>query len=74
MDLLKFPTIALTVCLVGACSRHPEPETPPPAKPTVFDPLTRQLENAHSVQNAADANAEATRKAVDAQERGDSSP
>ena len=74
MGLQNIPTVILAVCLLGACSRSPEPKDPPPRQPTVFDPLTQQLDKAHGVQAAADANADATRKAVDAQERGDSTP
>ena len=44
----------------------------PAAAKTVFDPLTQQLDSARDVQNTVDENADATRKAVDAQERGDS--
>jgi hypothetical protein len=74
MGLQKIPTVILAVCLVGACSRRHEPEGPPPPQPTVFDPLTRQLDRAQAVQGVAAASADATRKAVDAQERGDSTP
>jgi hypothetical protein len=74
MGLPKISTVVLAVCLAGACARHQAPEAPRAPQPTVFDPLTRQLDKAHGVEAAADANAEATRKAVDAQERGDSTP
>ncbi len=74
MGLQMIPTVVLAVCLLGACSRRHDPDGPPPPQPTVFDPLTQQLGKAHGVQAAADANADATRKAVDAQERGDSTP
>lgn len=47
---------------------------PPPPKKTVFEPLTQQLERARDVQNTVDRNSEATRKAVDGQEGGDSRP
>ena len=41
---------------------------------TVFDPLTQQLGKAREVQNTVDANTDGTRRAVDTQERGDSTP
>jgi hypothetical protein len=40
----------------------------------VFDPLTQQLGRAKAVQNTVDANTENMHKAVDSQERGDSTP
>jgi hypothetical protein len=46
---------------------------PPPPKKTVFDPMTQQLERARAVQNTVDQNTDQTRKAVDAQERGQES-
>jgi hypothetical protein len=46
----------------------------PPPKKTVFDPLLQAEQRAREVQNTVDAHAEATRKAVDTQERGDTAP
>jgi hypothetical protein len=46
----------------------------PPPKKTVFEPLLQTEQRARDVQKAVDANAEATRKAVDTQERGDTAP
>jgi hypothetical protein len=40
----------------------------------VFDPLLQTEERARDVQKTVDAQADATRKAVDAQERGDTTP
>jgi hypothetical protein len=40
----------------------------------VFDPLTQQIDNAREVQKTIDENAEKTRKAIDAQERGAPTP
>ena len=68
MGLLKVSTLSLSVLFISGCSA---PEPPPAPKKTVFDPMTRQLDKAHDVQNKVDANTDATRKAVDAQERGD---
>jgi hypothetical protein len=39
----------------------------------VFDPLTQQEERAREVQKTVDEQAARTRKAIDAQERGDTS-
>jgi hypothetical protein len=69
MDLLKVSTLTLSVLFILGCV---DPEPPPPKK-TVFDPLTNQLDRARDVQNTVNAQAEAERKSVDAQERGDSS-
>ena len=69
MDSLKILTASLSVLFIVSCT---SPEPPP--KKTVFDPLTQQLDRAREVQKAVDANADATRKAVDAQERGDTAP
>jgi hypothetical protein len=65
MGVLKFLTVLLAVSFIVGCS-----EAPPPKK-TVFDPLTQNLGKARDVQKTLDAGAEATRKAVDSQERGD---
>jgi hypothetical protein len=70
MGLFKVTTMSLSVLFIVSCA---SPEPPPPQK-TVFDPLTQQLDRARDVQKAVDAQADATRKAVDAQERGDTAP
>jgi hypothetical protein len=46
----------------------------PPPKKTVFDPLLQAEEHAREVQKTVNAQAEAASKAVDTQERGDTSP
>ena len=71
MGLPKVLTMSLAILFIVGCST---PEPPPPPKKTVFDPLTQQLDRARGVQNTIDASADTTRKAVDSQERGDSSP
>jgi hypothetical protein len=69
MGLQKISTFVLAFLFIAGCSAPP----PPPAK-TVFDPLTQNLDRARDVQKTVDENAEATRKAVQAQESGDSPP
>jgi hypothetical protein len=73
MDVFKFWTVSLAFLFIQGCSSSQPPDPPPPAK-TVFDPLTQQLDRARDVQNTVNQNAEATRKAVDSQERGDKDP
>jgi hypothetical protein len=58
-------TLSLAVLFICACS-----DPPPPSK-TVFDPLTQNLSKARQVQDTVNQNAADTRKAVDAEERGD---
>jgi hypothetical protein len=62
--------MALSVVFIASCSTQ---EPPPPPK-TVFDPLTQQIDKAREVQKTIDENAEKTRKAIDAQERGAPTP
>jgi hypothetical protein len=70
MGYVKCLTTALSVLFIASCSSR---EPPPPAK-TVFDPLTQQIEKARDVQKTVDENAEKTRQAIDAQERGAPTP
>jgi len=77
MNYFKFSTVPLSVLFIVSCSAGSTPESPPPPPPpakTVFDPLTHTLDRARDVQNTVDQNADSTRKAVDNQERGDTSP
>lgn len=76
MEISRVWTVAVVVLFTAGCSGGKSPEPPPPAPPakTVFDPLTQQLDRARDAQKAIDASADATRQAVDRQERGDSSP
>ena len=69
MGLLRVLTMSLAVLFTVSCTA---PEPPP--KKTVFDPLLQTEQRARDVQKTVDAQADATRKAVDAQERGDTSP
>jgi hypothetical protein len=71
MGVLKLSTAALAVLFIQSCSA--QHDSPPPAK-TIFDPLTQQLKSARDVQKTIDQSADAARKAVDSQERGDTSP
>jgi hypothetical protein len=72
MGMLERWTLSLAVLFIQACSSD-QPPNPPPAK-TVFDPLTQQMDKARGVQGTVNEGAANTRKAIDAQERGDSSP
>jgi hypothetical protein len=69
MGLLKVSTMSLAVLFIVSCA---SPEPPP--KQTVFDPLLQAEQRARDVQKTVNAQAEATSKAVDSQERGDTSP
>jgi hypothetical protein len=69
MGWLKSLTVSLSVLFIVSCG---SPEPPP--KKTVFDPLLQAEERAKEVQKTVDVNADATRKAVDTQERGDTAP
>jgi len=73
MGMLERWTLSLAVLFIQACSSEQPPETPAPPAKTVFDPLTQQVEKARSVQGAVDQNAANTQKAIDSQERGESS-
>jgi hypothetical protein len=70
MGYVKYSTMALSVLFIAACS---PPEPPPPPAKTVFDPLTRQVDQAREVQKTVDENAERTRKQIE-QESGDNRP
>jgi hypothetical protein len=69
MGWLRVLTISLSVLFIVSCG---SPEPPP--KKTIFDPLLQTEQRAREVQKTVDANADATRKAVDTQERGDTAP
>jgi len=62
--------MSLSVSFIMSCS-SPDPQPP---KKTVFEPLLQSEERAREVQKTVDANTDATRKAVDTQERGDTPP
>ena len=69
MGWLRIWTISVSVLFIVSCGSNE-----PPPKKTVFEPLLQTEQRARDVQKAVDANAEATRKAVDTQERGDTAP
>jgi hypothetical protein len=69
----KISTVILALSFLAGCSEKAGPPPPDPPQKTVFDPLTQQLDKARGVQDAVDANTDATRQAVDSQERGNSS-
>ncbi len=76
MGVLKISTVSLAVSFIVGCSSGQSadpPPVPPPPK-TVFDPLTEQMDRARDVQKTVDQHALDTRKELDAQERGDTSP
>ena len=70
MGYCRFMTMALAVLFSVSCA---SPDPAPPAK-TVFDPLLQAEQRARDVQKTVDEHADATRKAVDTQERGDTAP
>ena len=68
MGYVKCWTTALLVLFIASCSSPP----PPSPKQNVFDPSTQQLDKAYDVQKTVDEEAEKARKAIDNQERGES--
>jgi hypothetical protein len=71
MDRLKILTLSLSVLFTLGCTAPPPPVPP---KTTIFDPLVQSEQRARDVQKTVDQNADSTRKAVDTQERGDTTP
>jgi hypothetical protein len=69
MGRLRVVTMSLSILFITSCG-----STEPPPKKTVFEPLLQAEGRAKEVQKTVDANAEAMRKAVDTQERGDTAP
>jgi hypothetical protein len=67
MRLSKNVTMSLSILFIAGCA---PPDRPPQPK-TVFEPLTQQVDRAREVQKTVDEHADATRAAVDNQERGD---
>jgi hypothetical protein len=73
MGMLERWTLSLAVLFIQACSSGQAPDPPAPPVKTVFDPLTQQMDKARAVQSTVDQGAANTQKAIDSQERGDSS-
>jgi hypothetical protein len=74
MRVVKLLTLSLAVLFIQGCSSGHKSDPPPPPAKTVFDPMIQPLKRAQGVQTMIDQSADDTRKAVDSQERGDSSP
>ncbi len=73
MRMYWYGMILLPAVLAAACSadKAPAPEAAPaPPQKTVFDPLTQQMDRARQVQGTVDAQAQDTRKAIEAAESG----
>ncbi len=70
MGLSKNVTMSLSILFTVGCA----PPDPPPPQKTVFEPLLQAEQRARDVQKTVDEHADATRKAVDTQERGDTPP
>jgi hypothetical protein len=68
--MLQNVTMSLSVLFIVGCA---SPEAPPPPK-SALAPLLQTQERAREVQKTVDEHADATRKALDTQERGDTSP
>jgi len=73
MGMLERWTLLVAVSFIQACSPGRPPEPKSQSETTVFDPLTQQANKARGVQSTVDQNAANTQRAIDAQERGDSS-
>jgi hypothetical protein len=72
MGMLRISTVSLVVSFIVGCSSGQSADPPPPPAKTVFDPLTQQMDRARDVQKTVDQHALDTRKALDAEERGES--
>jgi hypothetical protein len=70
MGFSRNVTMSLSILFTVGCA---PPDQPPPQK-TVFEPLLQAEQRARDVQKTVDEHADATRKAVDTQERGDTPP
>ena len=62
--------MSLSILFTIGCA----PSDRPPPQKTVFEPLLQAEQRARDVQKTVDEHADATRKAVDTQERGDTPP
>jgi hypothetical protein len=69
MAMLQNVTMSLSVLFIAGCA---SPEPPPPK--SAFAPMLQAQDRAREVQKTVDEHADATRKAVDNQESGDTPP
>jgi membrane-bound lytic murein transglycosylase B len=78
----RWIVLSAALCAVACSSAEsPAADSAAPVKaqaetpaPTVFDPLTQQIDRAREVQGTVDRQADATRQSVEAAERGDTPP
>jgi hypothetical protein len=70
MGLSRNVTMSLSILFAVGCA----PSDRPPPQQTAFEPLLQAEQRARDVQKTVDEHADATRKAVDTQERGDTPP
>jgi hypothetical protein len=61
--------LVLVVAGCGASEQPAEPETAPPRRETVFDPLTSTIDRAEGVQQTVDAQAAEQRRRLEEAER-----
>lgn len=73
MRAVMFVSPLLMLTLLAACAQDKPAPPPAPSPPsaTVFDPLTQTMDRARAVQGTVDAQAQATRKAIEQAEGGD---
>ena len=70
MGMSKNVTMSLSILFIAGCAPHDGPPKPK----TVFQPLLQAAQRAHEPRKTVDEHADAARKAVDTQERGDTPP
>ena len=70
MGMSKNVTMSLSILFIAGCAPHDGPPKPK----TVIQPLLHAAQRAHGAQKTVDEHADAVRKAVDTQERGDTPP
>jgi len=70
MGMSKNVTMSLSILFIAGCAPHDGPPKPK----TIIQPLLQAAQRAHGVRITVDGLADAVRKAVDTQERGDTPP
>ena len=68
MFVIRHRISLLAALILGGCSAGQSPEPPAPPSQTVFDTMTQTMDRARAVQGTVDAQANATRQAVEAAE------